>query len=75
MSQESKPTFEDFYKCLSGDVGYTLGTLFEFYKIYMKVPDMTVEEFLQLDEIHKNFKVEMVSQRGLFGLTVFRKRF
>ncbi len=75
MSQESKPTFEDFYKSLGSDVGYTLGTLYEYYKIYMKVPDMTVEEFLQLDEIHKNFKVEMVSQRGLFGLTVFRKRF
>ena len=75
MSQESKPTFEDFYKSIGSNMGYTLTTLYEYYKIYMRVPDMTFEQFIQLYELHKNFKVEMVSQHGLLCLTVFRKRY
>ena len=74
ISQESKPTFKDFYKSLGGDMGYTPTTLYEYYKLYMNIPHMTIEKFMQLDEIHKYFKVEMVSRNILLCLTVFRKR-
>lgn len=74
MSSENKPTFEEFYKNLNGNMNYALNGLCEMYTKHMKIELMDPYDFLMLPEIRKNFDIYRVS-RLYMDIIVLKKKY